>query len=209
MSCAPFPAPDICPDTDQCLAQMLMLLPRGRAWETPPGTVRWRILRALAGVIAYANQRICDLRREFFCATTAEMRDVWMAEYGLPHPCDPFPDLCAKVAAQGGSRCDYFAFVAARAGWSIACVEGGCGGSEMGLGVMGCAVASEGDAPATLYILVDAARSPAVTPGGVNGFVMGAVEAGAPPDCNPDLSPLLCLMARIVPAHLRVLYRIV
>jgi hypothetical protein len=30
-----------------------------------------------------------------------------MAEYGLPDGCDPFPDLCTKVAAIGGTRCEY------------------------------------------------------------------------------------------------------
>ena len=143
-SCDPAVSDDICPLTDDNLPQLFALLPRGRAWGTHdggpwPGTVLYRFWRAVAAVFEFANARICALREEFFCATQTETNDIWMAQYGLPDGCDPFPDLCVKVAALGGARCDYFAAIAARAGWSIACIDNqtGCGGS-LGFEEAGC-----------------------------------------------------------------------
>jgi hypothetical protein len=71
---------------------------------------------------AWFNQRMCDMRDEFFCATASETLDVWNAQYGLPDDCNPYGDLCAKVAAIGGQRCEYFKQVAARNGWTIDCI---------------------------------------------------------------------------------------
>lgn len=122
------PALDICPTTDEMRPQVFALLPRGRAWQTHdggpwPSTMLYGFWSAVASMRAWFNQRMCDMREEFFCATTNEMRDVWMAQYGLPDDCDPFPDLCTKVGALGSQRCEYFRDVAARRGWSIECVN--------------------------------------------------------------------------------------
>lgn len=121
------PAHDICPTEEDLLPQTLALLPPGRAHQTHdggpwPGSVLHGFWAAVAAMRAWFNARMCDMREEFFCATTDEMRDVWLAQYGLPDDCDPFPDLCEKVAAQGGQRCDYFRTVAAKRGWAIDCV---------------------------------------------------------------------------------------
>ena len=120
---------------------MLALLPRGRAWSTHdggpfPGDRLYQFWTAVAAVFEYANQRMCDLRREFFCATESETNDAWLADYGLPDDCDPYPDLCAKVAAIGGARCEDYAAIAARAGWDIECIvtTSSCGATAGGLG---------------------------------------------------------------------------
>jgi uncharacterized protein YmfQ (DUF2313 family) len=129
MSCSnAAPSLDICPTTDEMRPQVFALLPRGRAWQTHdggpwPGTMLYGFWSAVASMRAYFNKRMCDMREEFFCATTVEMVDVWMKQYGLPDNCDPFPDLCSKVGALGSQRCEYFRSVAARRGWTIDCVN--------------------------------------------------------------------------------------
>lgn len=133
-NCQTFPAPDYCPDADQITPQVMALLPRGRAWGTHDGgpwsdTVLYKFCRAVATVLAYANERLCKARLEFFCATADETLDDWLADYGLPDACDPFPDLCTKVGALGSQRCEYFKAVAASRGWAIDCIDfaGRCG----------------------------------------------------------------------------------
>jgi len=128
---------------------MLALLPPGRAYQLNdggpwPGSVLYRFFDAVASMRAWFNQRICDMRREFFCATASETLDVWNAQYGLPDDCDPYVDLCVKVAAIGSQRCEWFKLVAQRHGWTIACVEfeGFCG-SQFGCARFG------GGVPAT------------------------------------------------------------
>ena len=143
------PAPLRCPTLAEVLASALKLLPKGRAWQTheggpappldrgfnpgafdndafstrsKPGSTLFRFWKAVAACFTFVTQRLCDLRLEFWCATHKETHDLWMAEYGLPDLCDPFPDLCTNVAAIGGTRCEYYAAIAARSGWSISCV---------------------------------------------------------------------------------------
>src|SRR5262249_16123701 len=130
---------------------MFALLPRGRAWQNNEGrpapgaspgfnpaafnfeafsvqTAResglFQYWKAVSEVYAFLTKRICDLRLEFWCATQSETRDLWLQEYGLPDACDPFPELCAKVAAIGGTRCEYYTFIAERAGWRLMCFDG-------------------------------------------------------------------------------------
>ena len=125
-TCTPTSARDICPTRDDLVPQVLALLPRGRAWGNHDGGpfsgVMLGFWTAIADVLAFANKRICELREEFFCKTANETLDVWDEEYGLPDGCDPFPDLCTKVAALGSARCEYFQHVCARFGWTIDCV---------------------------------------------------------------------------------------
>ena len=164
---APAPALDICPSVDEIVPQLIALLPRGRAWGTHDGgpflgSVAWRFWSAVASVLAFVNLRACALLLEFFCATETETDDLWMAEYGLPDGCDPFPDLCTKVAAVGGTRCDYLVAVAARAGWALSCFDtgGGCG-AKAGRARAGCAQAGRNPRPGTVVIRVDLRDSPA------------------------------------------------
>ena len=149
------------------MPQLIALLPRGRAWGTHdggplPGSVAWRFWSAVASVLAFVNTRACALLLEFFCATQSETNDEWMAEYGLPDGCDPFPDLCTKVAAVGGTRCEYLTAVAARAGWAVSCYDtsGGCG-AKAGRARAGRAQAGRNPLPGTVVIRVDVRNSPA------------------------------------------------
>jgi hypothetical protein len=125
---------------------LLRLLPRGRAWqsneggplpyhvaafdpavfdpavfdaEDKPGTILFRFIAALSHVFHFLRARLCSLRLEIWCQTKNETTPEWLAEYALPDDCDPFPDLCEKVAALGGSRCEYFNARIARKGWRV------------------------------------------------------------------------------------------
>ena len=202
---APSPALDICPTVDEIVPQLIALLPRGRAWGTHdggpyPGTVAWRFWTAVASVLAYFNGRACALLAEFWCATESETDDLWMAEYGLPDGCDPFPDLCTKVAAIGGTRCEYLTAVSARAGWAVSCYDtaSGCGG-KAGRARAGGSMAGRNPRPGTVVIRVDIRNSPAFrgtlppAPGivvprfarkagrAMAGQALACVETGAPP----------------------------
>lgn len=202
--CAASAAPDICPEIDQCHSQILAALPRGRAWTTPQGTTRWSFWRAIAAVIAYANERICAALNEFFCATHVETDDVWMAQYGLPDGCDPYPDLCAKVGATGGATCAWIAERAAAAGWDIECVTRECG-AEADCGEADCAEAAPSSRAGRLLILVSAGSLALPSIAGTNTEA-DALEASQFITCAGDIGPLRCLIDRIAPAHLVVDY---
>jgi hypothetical protein len=237
------PAPLRCPTADEVLSSALALLPRGRAWQSNEGgpvagldrdfapgeysdafAIRYRrgsVLRrfwtAVAEVYAHLNRRLCDLRLEFWCATHSETHDLWMAEYGLPDDCDPFPDLCAKVAAIGGTRCEYYAEIAARAGWSIACIDKNktCGvraGSRRAKA--GFAQPGAVRMQPYLTILVDLPASPAYVAGPRAKRVQaGAFKAGRRLICHVpaviNISALECLMARIVHAEVVIEYGVI
>lgn len=227
------PAPLRCPTDAEVLESALALLPQGRAWQSneggpapgygvgfDPGGFRdgafattskqGSILRAfwkaVADVYAFVNTRLCALRLEFWCATQSETRDLWMAEYGLPDACDPFPDLCTKVAALGGARCEYFNEIVSRVGWTIDCDDQSAScGDQMGCSVMGAAQMGAAKAN-TLRITVHTHESPAYTSGPQTPPLMGLMQMGMPITCGPDITPLECLIDRIAPAHVTIEY---
>lgn len=208
------------------------LWPRGRAWPVndggttatnylawlgslvglptswPTGFVQAGYTAAIAAVRNYIETRLCALRLEFWCQTQSETHDQWLIEYGLPDPCDPFPDLCTKVAAVGGTRCEYYAEIAARIGWQIECVAllNDCG-AQAGCAEVGCD--QTGPLPTvglTLQINVYLNESPAyVAPLEVQPFV-GIFEAGKALACGPDFSSLQCVLDRVVHAHVQIVY---
>ena len=223
-----------CPTLEEITEATLALLPRGRAWQTNEGgpqpgrdvafaptafqetafattgqriSILWRYWRSYAVVLHYLTQRLCALREEFWCQTVNETRDEWMTEYGLPDACDPFPDLCTKVAAIGGTRCEYYAEVAARMGWSIECGEAivFCG-SIAGRALAGRARAGRTMGTAQLRVIVHLDSSPAYTGGRSLPALAGRFRAGRRHSCGPDISPLQCLMSRVVHAEIKIVY---
>ena len=204
--------PEYCPDLEDCHAELRALLPRGKAWDAAhrQGTRLWQFWRALAHPLQFAHQRICDLRRQFWCQTTDELYDAWLVEYGLPDSCDPFPDLCAKVAAPGGTRCDYYAALAARAGWSLTCTgeSTDCGGL-MDLMRMDCAVTGDEVLRSRLIFTVDLGNSPAYVATSAGAIVADCTILDAVFGCDADIRPLACILERVVPAHVEVVYRTV
>lgn len=228
-----------CPTLEEITSSTLALLPRGRAWQTNEGgprrgfrggfsggafnenafatedrdeSVLWQYWRSFAVVMHYLTQRLCDLREEFWCSTINETRDEWMTEYGLPDACDPFPDLCTKVTALGGTRCEYYAEVAARSGWSITCSEsivfcGSRAGHSKALA--GRARAGSTLGKATLRIIVNIGASDAYsTTKRFLAPLAGRFRAGRRHSCGPDLTPLKCIMSRIVHAEILTLYEV-
>jgi uncharacterized protein YmfQ (DUF2313 family) len=228
-----------CPTPTDILNATLALLPRGRAWQTEEGlppdgavpgfapgafsdafstqTSRFSVLRqywqAVSEVFSFMTQRVCALRLEFWCQTETETNDLWLKEYGLPNACDPFPDLCAKVAAIGGTRCEYYQFIAERAGWSLECVDGLnlCGvRAGSGLAKAGFAQPGRPKTAGYIYILVDFPNSPAVAATYRNRLPMaGRVQAGRRLTCAADaqdFASLECLLARVVHAEIQIVY---
>ncbi|MFZ5715748.1 MAG: hypothetical protein ACOY3N_23220 [Bradyrhizobium sp.] len=160
-------------------------------------------------MLFYVNGRLCDLREEFWCATHKETHDLWMAEYGLPDDCDPFPDLCIKVAAIGGTRCEYYAAIAARMGWSIECADetASCG-TRAGAAKARAGKARAGSVQqvAALKVIVHLNESSAYHGGRALASRAGRMRAGRRQACGPDIGPLKCLMSRIVHAEIQINY---
>lgn len=208
MSCAPNPADaDRCPTQAEIVTQLVALLPSGRAWGQSDGvlpttSIVYRFWNSVAAVFEHANQRICALREEFFCATATETKDRWLVEYGLPDACDPFPDLCAKVGAIGGQTCAYFVSVAAAVGWTVTCRtdEATCG-AFVGQGRAGRAVPGRGPIAGIIELDVDLGASDAFTGVVATPPRTGRMRAGMRLSCGPDVSSLRCVLERVIPAH--------
>lgn len=233
-----------CPTRQQMTDIAMALLPRGRAWQTNeggpdagvaggfsphgfqpdafaatarPASVLHQFWSAVAEVFLFVAQRFCALRLEFWCATHSETHDLWMEEYGLPDACDPFPDLCAKVAAIGGTRCEYYAAIAARAGWSIDCIdkENRCG-TRIGGSRSKAGRARPGSARTQPYlvIVVDLKNSPAYVAGPrALRPQIGRIKVGRRLTCYVpeviNLTSLECLMARVVHAEIVIEYGVI
>lgn len=223
-----------CPSLLESIGATLALLPRGRAWPANDGGTTlanyWNWLKSLRGKVPardawqpgfvqtgyfaavgaarnYLERRLCDLRFEFWCATHSETHDVWMEEYGLPDACDPFPDLCSKVSALGGARCEYYSEIAARAGWAIECLDGDTScGSFAGCAVAGCDLTGASYEPNKLQIVVHLNDSPAFVSIDESPSLAGCMMAGMNLTCPPDITGVQCLIERIVSAHVEVKY---
>lgn len=210
MACANPNALDICPTQEELTPKLLELLPRGRAWgEGGPGREQGGVLYqfwwAVAGVYAALHAAICQLALEFFCQTQTLTTAIWLEEYGLPDGCDPFPDLCAKVAAFGGVTCAFYQEIALAIGWSISCgME--CSDPLGTLFLMGSTPLGAISNAATLIVAVDLANSPAFTGVQAVGLVMGLYHMGLPAGCGADLTSLDCTLKRIVGAHINIVY---
>ncbi|AVT76646.1 hypothetical protein RPPS3_25830 [Rhodopseudomonas palustris] len=199
-----------CPTKDDLFDRVA--LPRGRAWQTheggpSPATPFGQFWLAAAEVFAFVAKRACDLRSEFWCATHSETHDQWMTEYGLPDACDPFPDLCTKVAAIGGTRCEYYAAIAARAGWSIRCIEEQRCGARAGCARAGNAQAGRRRG-GVMKIVVDLGASFSYVGPRSQPPRAGRFRAGWRLGCPPDIGPLECLLARVVHAEILIVYEV-
>lgn len=221
MSKAFAPIPWHCPTVQESIDATLALLPRGRAWQTNesgpiPGSILYRFWQAVGVVRNYLETRLCALRLEFWCQTQSETTDQWMVEYGLPDPCDPFPDLCTKVRAIGGARCEYFNDIIARLGWTAECYERSqhCG-ARFGTSRFSHRSETFGGTSALGLVIKVHTGEPNVAPTVISNFHaprFGQFRFGHRPSCDsievPSLSPIRCLMDRIAPAHVQIQYTI-
>lgn len=194
--CSPSLAPDICPTADDLIGKYLMLIPRGRAWgeggvgRTSSGII-YGFLYFCAIVMAAYHAAICSLIPEFFCFSADVTSDYWLSEYGLPDPCDPFPDPCSKIIASGGPTCENLIALAALTGVAIEC--------------------GPGPQPASVLITVHL-PSPPPTSGPLHAQNMrmtGGYYAGEYIDCGAEANPLDCLLQRVVHAHVTIFYQYV
>lgn len=204
--------PEYCPTLEDCHAELRALLPSGLAWEAAhrPDTGMWGFWRAVAHLTYYAHTLICALREQFWCASTDVLRDQWLVEYGLPDACDPFPDLCAKVAALGGTQCAYYEEMARRAGWSLVCLSenADCGAYADNL-ILDCDVVGGDFDRSRLVFEVHVDDSPAYVAPEAGPISLDCTILDAAFGCDPDIGPLACILERVVPAHVEVVYRIV
>jgi hypothetical protein len=240
-----------CPTLEQSIEATAQLLPRGRAWpanarwiipaflqwlgnlagvpaldEWPAGYVQAAFIAALGAVRNFVETQLCALRLEFWCQTQTLTTAQWLADYGLPDACEPFPDLCVKVAAIGGRRCELYQELVASSGWTIECEPANCAGAFAGSALANCAMAGGRTPPATIIIVVYLALSsayqgapptagppaPAAAMALAGSAYAGMALNSCPqaPDIEttpPDIAPLQCLVERIVPAHVVVVYR--
>lgn len=217
MTCASAtPGPLRCPTKQECFLAALGLLPRGRAWDNHdggprPDSVLYQFWNAIAEVMEFVHARWCALLPEFFCRSAVETRDLWNAEYGLPDPCDPFPDLCTKVGAIGGASCAYLQALSRASGWEIECresVEDACG-SQAGCANAGCAMAGGVSASAGFTIAVHLGDSPAYLGKTLRLPYAGAMGAGEALSCEPDITSLQCLLRRVLHAHLEISWLVI
>lgn len=231
LPCTSVHDPFFCPTKWQLFEQVCALLRPGRATQTnidtveiaageafawPPDnpwgaalTVLQQYWASFAEVLEHLHQRACALIPEFFCSTVNETRAEWHTEYAYPDPCEAYDTLCDKVNAIGGARCDYFVALAARRGWSVACLD--CAGlvenSSADCSGADCAhITCSDDCDATTMIIsINTAASPA--------YVAPSLSAGADcaaADCTDlcgvDIESLKCLIERVKPAHVKALY---
>ena len=94
------------------------------------------------------------------------------------------------------------------AAWTPSCVDvSNASGARANCAMAGAALAGRGLAGGELFLRVSLAHSPAYAyvPQPRAGFM----EAGAALGCPPDLTGLYCLMARILPAHVKVTYEVI
>lgn len=205
-----------CPTQPELTEAALALLPRGRAWGTHdggpyPGSILFGFWSAVGAFFEALYARACALRFEFFCRTHAETNDLWMLEYGLPDSCDPYPDLCSKVTAIGGAKCEDLKAAAAAGGWAINCrsILEECGTFAGNQNARAGCTRAGGSLPAgALIIEVSLSRSTAYVATTNSMPYAGNLRAGRLLSCPPDITPLRCLIDRIAHAHLDVRYKV-
>lgn len=204
-----------CPDLEETLASVLAITPRGRAWQntpflSPDETTQRRFWRSIADPAQRLNARLCALVDEFFCESAVETRDIWAAEYGLPDACDPFADLCAKVDAVGDTTAAYAEAAALLRGWLVVIDEQFITASMSGYAGLGCAggAIAAAEQGVTWLVMIDTAASPAWAGAGAGVPLAGAMLASDSLACPPDISSLECVLRRIAPAQVDLVFNL-
>jgi uncharacterized protein YmfQ (DUF2313 family) len=133
--------------TDDYLAALRGLLPRGYAWTLDRAERLSALLGAIAAGFADVDARAHDLMAEARPSTCRELLPEWEAEYGLPDPCLPpaatdaerRAAVVARKAAIGGQSAPYFLGLARDLGYDqaeiirrrpVMCGRSACGGPD-------------------------------------------------------------------------------
>lgn len=112
---------------DDYVRALQALLPRGPAWPRDGDATLTAVLRGLAGIYAYTNERANNLLVVAFPATADDMIPEWNATLGLPgltgYSGSDMPTQRAQIVAaltdSGGQSAAYFIELAAAFGLTI------------------------------------------------------------------------------------------
>jgi uncharacterized protein YmfQ (DUF2313 family) len=111
--------------TDEYLASLKALMPRGAMWLMDVGTEIHSLLRGLSHEFGRVHLRALDLLREADPGLTLELLGDWETAFGLPGECD-VPDteagrrtlLLARIRGRGDSSLSFFESLADDLGFS-------------------------------------------------------------------------------------------
>lgn len=173
-------------------------------------TVMQQFWMAYAAVLAELNTRACELVEQMFCDTVSELLPEWMADYGLPDGCGPWATVCAKIASIGGAGMQTLVDFALDLGWAIEiteCAPAFVPGARAGCSTAGCAKSCSCP-DFTIHVNVLTESSPAFEAPLANPARAGAARPGASvaAPCPPGAEPLICLIDRFKPAHIKAIY---
>lgn len=157
-------------------------------------TIMEQCLAAIAEVLEWLHERICQLIEEMFCDTTNELALEWAQEFGFPDACEPYANLCAKVYAKGGASLEFLRSLAVRVNAAIVVDD------------------KSTDAaidPNTVRIQVPGLET-APPPVPLIPFHAGAIVAGHRSPCFSSEDALaICMIERVRHAHLLIDYEVI
>lgn len=188
--------------TDDLLAAMQQVMPRGRAWPRDLASVQAQTLRTLMPTFQRLTARGAYLLTDAFPSTADELLPEWEASLGLPDPCaGESPTIAlrqaqvtARFIAGGGQSIAYFVNFAKTLGYDITIEQFApfrVGASRVGTPLYGeaWAFAWQVNAPefSISYFAVD-------------------VSAVGEPLATWGNTVLQCELRRLVPAHTTVIF---
>jgi uncharacterized protein YmfQ (DUF2313 family) len=106
-------------------------LPQGEIWSRDPSAFQSQVILSLLGTYQRLSARDSNLLVDSFPTSTVELITEWEATLGLPDSCTPLNPtfaqrlaaIAARIAAQGGQSVPYFISVAAALGFTITITE--------------------------------------------------------------------------------------
>lgn len=184
------------PDRETCFQRFIALNPVGRAWQTHElivtadgESVYRKFWHAVAHSWSLLEAAIVNMLLEMFCSTTADDSDLWLLDYDDPCGLADL-DLCLKVREfTGGQDIAFYQDIAAALGF-VASFDWLKGNNTAYPGVF-----------STLLVTVDHDLSPAFGEAALGHFVLGVDRFG-----GSGTEVLQCILERIVPAHIDVIY---
>lgn len=193
-----------CPDRDQTFNALLALLPHGRAHQSHDGAITnsESVLRAFWYAIAKPLQElqadICLAVDEFYCSSANKTLDQWHADYGVPDECEAISEsLCDRALAIGFVTTAQYVEFAANVG-VVLTARFLAGGDAVFPGVY-----------STLHVVIDSAASDALSTVIAFGVDAAGWELALVPLGGTSSDPLLCIFAKLLPAHCALTYTII
>jgi hypothetical protein len=174
---------------------LMKLMPPGAAWDNSdyPGSVDSNIRRfvnAIAGTWSRFETAMCEALDEWFCFASSVDIDLWSLDYGVPDECDLYnASLCAKVAATHSVGAGALVSLLEDSGYNVE-ARWLTGNDPEFPGIR-----------STLRVMVDPYLSTAFTERTQLPFRLGLGRRLG----EPDISPIICMLERYIPAHTVVL----